>query len=32
MLRWLLFSWAANAVVLGVAGLLLHGVSFDHSG
>ena len=25
-------SWAANAVVLGIAGLVLHGVSFNHSG
>ena len=31
MIRWLLVSWAANAVALGVAGLLLHGVSFNHS-
>jgi putative membrane protein len=31
MIRWLLVSWAANAVVLGIAGLILHGVSFNHS-
>jgi len=31
VIRWLLVSWAANAVALGVAGLLLHGVSFNHS-
>ena len=32
MIRWLLVSWAANAIALGVAGGLLHGVSFNHSG
>jgi putative membrane protein len=32
MLRWLLLSWAANAVVLGVAGWILSGVSFNGSG
>ena len=31
MIRWLLVSWAANAVVLGITGLILHGVSFNHS-
>lgn len=30
MLRWILASWAANALALGVAGLL-DGVSFDDS-
>ena len=30
MLRWILVSWAANAVALGVAGLL-GGVSFNDS-
>jgi len=32
VVRWLLVSWAANAFVLGIAGLLLNGVSFNHSG
>ena len=31
MIRWILVSWAANAVALGVTGLLLHGVTFHHS-
>jgi putative membrane protein len=31
MIRWLLVSWATNAVVLGITGLILHGVSFNHS-
>jgi len=29
--RWLLVSWVANAVTLGITGLLLHGVTFHHS-
>ena len=31
MIRWLLVSWASNAVVLGVAGWILSGVSFNGS-
>ena len=31
MIRWLLVSWAANAVALGVAGWILGGVSFNDS-
>ncbi len=31
MLRWLLVSWAANAVVLGLTGWLLGGVTFHGS-
>jgi putative membrane protein len=31
MIRWILVSWAANAIALGVAGWLLHGVTFHHS-
>jgi putative membrane protein len=31
MLRWLLLSWAVNAVVLGVTGWLLSGVTFHGS-
>ena len=31
MLRWLLVSWAGNAVALGVAGWILGGVSFNDS-
>lgn len=31
MLRWLLLSWAGNAIVLGVTGWLLSGVSFHDS-
>jgi len=29
--RWLLVSWVANAVTLGVTGLVLSGVTFHHS-
>jgi putative membrane protein len=29
--RWLLVSWVANAVTLGITGALLNGVSFHHS-
>jgi putative membrane protein len=32
MIRWLLVSWAVNAVVLGVTGWLLNGVTFHGSG
>ena len=32
MIRWLAVSWAANVVVLGVTGWLLHGVTFHGSG
>jgi putative membrane protein len=32
VLRWLLVSWAANAVVLGITGWILSGVSFNGSG
>jgi putative membrane protein len=32
VIRWLLVSWAANAVVLGIAGWILSGVSFNGSG
>jgi putative membrane protein len=31
MLRWLLLSWAGNAIVLSVTGWLLSGVSFHDS-
>ena len=31
MLRWILFSWAANAVVLGLTGWVLSGVTFHGS-
>ncbi len=31
MIRWLLLSWATNAVVLGVTGWLLGGVTFHGS-
>ena len=31
MIRWIIVSWAANAVALGVTGWLLSGVSFHHS-
>ena len=31
MIRWLLVSWAANAVALGVAGWILSGVTFNGS-
>ena len=31
MIRWLLVSWAANAVVLGITGWLLTGVTFHGS-
>ena len=31
MIRWLLVSWAANAVVLGLTGWLLSGVTFHGS-
>jgi len=31
VIRWILVSWAANAVVLGITGLLLSGVTFHHS-
>ena len=31
MIRWLLVSWAANAVVLGITGWILDGVSFNDS-
>ena len=32
MIRWLLVSWALNAVALGVAGWILSGVTFHGSG
>ena len=32
MLRWILVSWAANAVTLGIAGWLLSGMTFHGSG
>ena len=32
VIRWLLVSWAANVVVLGIAGWILTGVSFNGSG
>jgi putative membrane protein len=32
VIRWLLVSWAANAVALGIAGWILSGVSFNGSG
>src|SRR3954466_10320514 len=31
MLRWLLLSWAGNAIVLGLAGWLLSGMTFHGS-
>ncbi len=31
MIRWLLVSWAANAIVLGLTGWLLSGVTFHGS-
>jgi putative membrane protein len=31
VIRWIFVSWAANAVVLGITGLLLSGVTFHHS-
>jgi putative membrane protein len=31
VIRWIIVSWAANAVALGVTGWLLSGVSFHHS-
>jgi putative membrane protein len=31
VLRWIVFSWAANAVILGVTGWLLGGVTFHGS-
>ncbi|HEY1368349.1 MAG TPA: phage holin family protein [Gaiellaceae bacterium] len=31
MIRWLFVSWAVNAVVLGIVGWILHGVSFGGS-
>ena len=31
MIRWLLVSWAANAIVLGITGWLLSGVTFHGS-
>jgi putative membrane protein len=31
MIRWLLVSWASNAIVLGIAGWILSGVSFNGS-
>ena len=31
MIRWLLASWAANAVALGITGWILSGVSFNDS-
>jgi putative membrane protein len=32
VIRWLLVSWLANAVVLGITGWILSGVSFNGSG
>jgi putative membrane protein len=32
VIRWLLVSWALNAVVLGITGWILSGVSFNGSG
>jgi putative membrane protein len=32
VIRWLLLSWALNAVVLGITGWILSGVSFGGSG
>jgi putative membrane protein len=32
VIRWLALSWLANAVVLGIAGWILSGVSFNGSG
>jgi putative membrane protein len=32
MLRWLVMSWAVNAVVLGITAWILHGVSVNGSG
>jgi putative membrane protein len=31
MIRWLLVSWASNAIVLGITGWILSGVSFNGS-
>ena len=31
MSRWLLVSWVANAVTLGITGLILSGMTFHHS-
>ena len=31
MIRWIFVSWAANAVVLGITGLVLSGMTFHHS-
>jgi putative membrane protein len=31
VIRWLAISWAANVVVLGITGWLLHGVTFHGS-
>src|SRR5207249_1976380 len=31
VIRWILVSWAANAVVLGITGLVLSGMTFHHS-
>jgi putative membrane protein len=31
VLRWIIVSWVANAIALGVAGLILSGVTFHHS-
>ena len=32
MIRWLIVSWAVNAVVLGITGWILSGVTFHGSG
>jgi putative membrane protein len=32
VIRWLLVSWLANAIVLGITGWILSGVSFNGSG
>jgi putative membrane protein len=31
VIRWVILSWVANAVALGVTARLLHGVTFHHS-
>lgn len=31
MIRWIVVSWIANAIALGVAGEILSGVTFHHS-
>ena len=31
VIRWLVVSWAANVIVLGITGWLLSGVTFHHS-